>query len=65
MELQQRASKKSKNIKNGKVLFCSSSTSYKGFEEQRYIGSTVSKVKEMIEQYVLSISLEPSFALWV
>jgi hypothetical protein len=52
-----------KILKMEKFYFVVPSTSYKGFEEQRYIGSTTSKGKEMIEQYVLSISLGPNFAL--
>jgi hypothetical protein len=39
--------------------------SYREFKKQRYIGGTTSKGKEVVEQYVLSIPLEPSFALWL
>jgi hypothetical protein len=39
--------------------------SYKGFKKERYMGNMTSKGKEMIEQYDLSIPLEPNFALWL
>jgi hypothetical protein len=52
-------------LKMDNFYFTAPITSYKRFEEQRCIRSTTSKGKEMIEQYVLSISLEPNFALWL
>jgi hypothetical protein len=41
------------------------STSYREFKKQKDMGGTASREKEAIEQYVLSIPLEPNFALWL
>jgi hypothetical protein len=54
-----------KVLKMEKFYFVLPSMSYKRFKKERYMESMTSKGKEMIEQYVLGISLEPNFALWL
>jgi hypothetical protein len=54
-----------KVLRMEKFYFVLPSMSYKGFKKERYMGSMTRKGKEMIEQYVLGISLEPNFALWL
>jgi hypothetical protein len=52
-------------LKMGKFYFVVPSTSYREFKKQRCIGGATNKEKEVVEQYALSISLEPNFALWL